>query len=516
MSDEEKAKSPETGAPAAPVLGDAVEVRKAKHWPIVISAIAVCAIAMLVAFLHWHEEPSFCNAFCHQPMDRYVEGYYSGDLTQEAAVHEQNGVTCLGCHWPQAKMMDLVHEVVMWTTDGFTDPLEDQTTFASDEFCGKCHDGVTAPTKESATADWPYNPHNIPQDVAMHQTSGADGGAIQCSDCHKAHKASVLQCAECHADYFNEENGTVPTGWTLPADAKAKVSEAYGVFDPHNYPTDVPMHMTAGSDGGPIACSDCHKPAGEQSVMVCAQCHANSFTEENGLVPAGWKVPDGAIDVFSMMASSDESSSDEADSSGSADVSSVADGTYTGSAQGMESTIEVTVTVAGGKITDLQATGQETEGIGSTALEQLPSAIVEAGTTDGVDVVSGASVTSKAIIDATNSALSGGSSDGASASSSADKGSSSSTTYKDGEYTGSAKGMESTIEVTVTVKDGKISDVKATGEETQGIGTKALEQLPSKIVEANGTDGVDAVSGASVTSKAIISAVEDALSGAAA
>ena len=82
---------------------------------------------------------------------------------------------------------------------------------------------------------------------------------------------------------------------------------------------------------------------------------------------------------------------------------------------------------------------------------------------------------------------------------------------KDGEYTGEAKGMESTIKVTVTVKDGKIADLKADGQETQGIGSKALEQLPAKIVEANGVEGVDAISGASVTSKAIFTATEQAL-----
>ena len=32
--------------------------------------------------------------------------------------------------------------------------------------------------------------------------------------------------------------------------------------------------------------------------------------------------------------------------------------------------------------------------------------------------------------------------------------------------------------------------------ETQGIGSKAIEQLPAEIVEANGIDGVDGVSGA--------------------
>ena len=47
--------------------------------------------------------------------------------------------------------------------------------------------------------------------------------------------------------------------------------------------------------------------------------------------------------------------------------------------------------------------------------------------------------------------------------------------------------------------------------ETQGIGSKAIEALPALIVEANGTTGVDAVSGATITSSAILSAVEECL-----
>ena len=82
----------------------------------------------------------------------------------------------------------------------------------------------------------------------------------------------------------------------------------------------------------------------------------------------------------------------------------------------------------------------------------------------------------------------------------------------DGEYTAEGKGIGGKVPVTVTVKDGKIAEVTV-GEnsETQGIGSKAIEQLPAKIVEAGGTEGVDAVSGASVTSKAIFTAVDEAL-----
>ena len=84
--------------------------------------------------------------------------------------------------------------------------------------------------------------------------------------------------------------------------------------------------------------------------------------------------------------------------------------------------------------------------------------------------------------------------------------------YNDGIYTAEGKGIGGKVPVTVTVKDGKIAEVTVgDNSETQGIGSKAIEQLPAKIVEAGGTEGVDAVSGASVTSKAIFTAVDEAL-----
>ena len=86
------------------------------------------------------------------------------------------------------------------------------------------------------------------------------------------------------------------------------------------------------------------------------------------------------------------------------------------------------------------------------------------------------------------------------------------TGYADGTYTAEGKGIGGKVPVTVTVSGGVIIDVTVgDNSETQGIGSKAIEQLPALIVEANGTEGVDAVSGASVTSKAIFTAVEDCL-----
>ena len=84
--------------------------------------------------------------------------------------------------------------------------------------------------------------------------------------------------------------------------------------------------------------------------------------------------------------------------------------------------------------------------------------------------------------------------------------------YADGTYTAEGKGIGGKVPVTVEIKDGKIASVEVgDNSETAGIGSKAIEQLPAEIVAANGTEGVDGVSGATITSKAIFTAVDDCL-----
>lgn len=77
--------------------------------------------------------------------------------------------------------------------------------------------------------------------------------------------------------------------------------------------------------------------------------------------------------------------------------------------------------------------------------------------------------------------------------------------------TGTAKGFGGDVTVTVTVNGDDITEVKAVGDnETDGVGSTAIDQLPAKIAEADSTD-VDGVSGATVTSDAIKEAVNNAL-----
>ena len=212
------------------------------------------------------------------------------------------------------------------------------------------------------------------------------------------------------------------------------------------------------------------------------------------------KADEKAAATDTKDAKADEKAADTKDAA----AATLKDGEYKASSKGIGGDVPVTVTIKDGKIAKVEVgENSETEGIGSKAIEQLPDAIVKANGTEGVDAVSGASVTSKAIFTAVEDCLNQakGGTDAAAA-----------TTMADGEYKASAKGMGGDVPVTVTVKDGKIAKVEVgDNSETDGIGSKAIEQLPDAIVKANGTEGVDAVSGASVTSKAIFDAVNDCM-----
>ena len=88
-------------------------------------------------------------------------------------------------------------------------------------------------------------------------------------------------------------------------------------------------------------------------------------------------------------------------------AANLTDGTYTSSAQGCLSDVEVTVTVSGGKVSEvaIDASG-ETPDLGGAAAETLADALTKAGSTNGVDAVSGATLTSEAVFTAMNDCLS--------------------------------------------------------------------------------------------------------------
>lgn len=83
---------------------------------------------------------------------------------------------------------------------------------------------------------------------------------------------------------------------------------------------------------------------------------------------------------------------------------------------------------------------------------------------------------------------------------------------KENEYLGEGSGISGPVKVKITVENGKMTAIEVVEHsETVGIGDKAVAQLPQIILDAQSAD-VDVIAGATITSKAIISAVKDAMS----
>ena len=178
-------------------------------------------------------------------------------------------------------------------------------------------------------------------------------------------------------------------------------------------------------------------------------------------------------------------------------------GVYEGTAAGFGGDVTAQVTIdASGKITDLKVTGDgETPSVGGAAIEPMAEAILAAGSVE-VDGVSGATITSQAIINAVKDALT---------KAGVLKASSGEISYTAGTYTGTADGRGGPMTVDVTVSDSAIESITVKDHlETLGIADLPLEQIPADIVEYQSL-GVDTISGATLTSYGVINAVADAL-----
>lgn len=215
----------------------------------------------------------------------------------------------------------------------------------------------------------------------------------------------------------------------------------------------------------------------------------------------------------------------------SADVSDITegtfeDGTYTGSGQGFSGTTTVRVTVKDHKITNIEILSHADSDTYFNKAKTLISKIISGNTTN-VDTVSGATYSSRGIINAVRNALglsstsSGSSGNSSGTSSGGGSASVSSVTesgnWKDGTYTGSASGSSGgfnggTTRVSVTVSGGKITAINVlSNQDTAQYFNKAKSTIINSIISKQSTN-VDTVSGASFSSRGIINAVRNALS----
>ncbi len=82
-------------------------------------------------------------------------------------------------------------------------------------------------------------------------------------------------------------------------------------------------------------------------------------------------------------------------------------------------------------------------------------------------------------------------------------------TFKAGTYSATVTGMHE-MTVTVTLSETEILDIQIEQQETPGVGEPATKSIPAEIIETQGL-GVDLVSGATLSSNAVIQGVTDCL-----
>ncbi len=178
---------------------------------VLFGASGLVVLALVVAGWIWHEQPSFCNAVCHAPMDRYVHDYYDKNNTNLIAAHgkQGDGITCLECHIPTIAQQ--LTEVKHWVGGTFSDPLAKRNM--GNDFClnEHCHN-VTVDELRELTSNLSFNPH----DWTYH-------GEQDCASCHRMHDVSVMSCASCHG----EAKEVMPETWITPAEALDKGLEFF-------------------------------------------------------------------------------------------------------------------------------------------------------------------------------------------------------------------------------------------------------------------------------------------------
>ncbi len=163
-----------------------------------------------------------------------------------------------------------------------------------------------------------------------------------------------------------------------------------------------------------------------------------------------------------------------------------------GEAEGYGGTLTVEVAT---EITAVEVVEHsETEDLAEPALEQIPQDIVEQQNLQ-VDVATGATDTSEAIIEAVRYALSDPEAD---------------VTEEGMILRGEGEGYGGPVIVDITVAIDDVSVVQHS--ETEGLVEPALEEVTQAIVQTQSWD-VDIYSGATVTSEAIMEAVRNALTG---
>lgn len=185
-------------------------------------------------------------------------------------------------------------------------------------------------------------------------------------------------------------------------------------------------------------------------------------------------------------------------------------GVYKAEAQGFGGPVQVSVTVDEANITELEITGEmETPELGGAAISALKMDILKNQTTE-IDSVSGATITSDAVKEAVSNALKEARGEAVETEAETETEAVQAPvdgTFVPGTYTAEVRGMKA-MTVTVTFDQDAITEIQVEHEETEGIGEPVVESMKEEILKLQGL-GLDAVSGATLTSNAMLDGVAE-------
>lgn len=188
------------------------------------------------------------------------------------------------------------------------------------------------------------------------------------------------------------------------------------------------------------------------------------------------------------------------------------DGTYTGTGKGYKGTVTAKVTISGGKIKTIDVSGSDDAAYFGKAKNGIVNKIIS-GQTTNVDTVSGATYSSNGIISAVRNALKKAQTTGGTTTDDDDKKDEKTYTDTKTEFYGIGYGYRSgRIVLKVTASSGELKgiDVIEKNDQDDDYFNDAME-IVEKVKNGKNINVVDTVSGATYSSKGILTALTEAL-----
>lgn len=188
------------------------------------------------------------------------------------------------------------------------------------------------------------------------------------------------------------------------------------------------------------------------------------------------------------------------------------DGTYTGTGKGYKGTVTAKITISGGKIKTIDVSGSDDAAYFGKAKNGIVNKIIS-GQTTNVDTVSGATYSSNGIISAVRNALKKAQTTGGTTTDDEDKKDEKTYTDTKTEFYGIGYGYRSgRIVLKVTASGGELKgiDVIEKNDQDDDYFNDAME-IVEKVKNGKNINVVDTVSGATYSSKGILTALTEAL-----